>query len=340
MGGAALLTKMSHAVTDGVGGMQLNEQIYDAERDPPPRPMPLSPTPEDLSPAELTFQAFRRLPVSTLSTTFRGVGGLVRVAFRTARAPAQTVPSGVAYVQSLRRVLTGETVEPSPLLRRRSLASRVEVHEVPMDDLRRAGKAADGCSVNDAYVAAVCGAMRLYHEALGAPVETLPIAVPISIRTSADPRGGNRIGSARFNAPVGKKDPIERMRIIHQEMVVARAEPALTAMRVVAPVVSRVPTPMLTVTSRAFENIDLQVSNIPGETNPRFIAGARTERLYAAGPLLGVPLMVVLISLAGTACIGVRYDRAAVSEFDLFARCLREGFDEVVASGADVQPGR
>ncbi len=44
-------------------------------------------------------------------------------------------------------------------------------------------------------------------------------------------------------------------------------------------------------------------------------------------------MMFVLISLEGTGYISVRYDTASVTEFDVFARCLREGFDEVVAVG-------
>jgi hypothetical protein len=39
-GRATLLTKQSHAVSDGVGGVQMAEQLYDLEPDPPRRPMP------------------------------------------------------------------------------------------------------------------------------------------------------------------------------------------------------------------------------------------------------------------------------------------------------------
>src|SRR5581483_3158799 len=44
-GRAALLTKLSHAITDGLGGIALFEQVYDTERDPEPRPMPPAPGP-------------------------------------------------------------------------------------------------------------------------------------------------------------------------------------------------------------------------------------------------------------------------------------------------------
>jgi hypothetical protein len=44
-------------------------------------------------------------------------------------------------------------------------------------------------------------------------------------------------------------------------------------------------------------------------------------------------MMVVLVSRAGFCTVTVRYDRASVTEPDLFARCLQDGFDEVLALG-------
>ena len=48
---------MSHAVTDGVGAVEMFANIYDLERDPPPRkPAPL-PIPQDLTGNDLARQA-------------------------------------------------------------------------------------------------------------------------------------------------------------------------------------------------------------------------------------------------------------------------------------------
>src|ERR1700751_2255390 len=52
-GRAALLSKFSHAITDGLGGIALFEQVYDTERDPAPRPMPPVPIPRDLTGGDL-----------------------------------------------------------------------------------------------------------------------------------------------------------------------------------------------------------------------------------------------------------------------------------------------
>ena len=46
-------------------------------------------------------------------------------------------------------------------------------------------------------------------------------------------------------------------------------------------------------------------------------------------------MIVVLISRGGIATITARYDRAAVAHPELFAQCLRQGFDEVLALAGD-----
>ena len=60
-GRAALLMKLSHAITDGLGGIALFEQVYDTEREPAPRPMPALPIPSDLDGAELARAGLARL---------------------------------------------------------------------------------------------------------------------------------------------------------------------------------------------------------------------------------------------------------------------------------------
>ena len=61
-GGAANIVHMSHAVTDGVGSMEMFANLYDLERDPAPRPSAPLPIPEDLSPNDLARQGINALP--------------------------------------------------------------------------------------------------------------------------------------------------------------------------------------------------------------------------------------------------------------------------------------
>jgi diacylglycerol O-acyltransferase len=333
-GQAALLMKMSHSITDGLGMVELDRQLRDFERDPAPRPMPPLPVPEDLTSTDLLSRDLRRLPVSLVSGTGRlAIGGL-RLTGRVVRSPAGTVSGVSRFVASLQRVVGGPPVEPSPLLRRRSLSRRLEALDIPLADLKKAARVA-GCSLNDAYVAALCGALRLYHERLGVPVDAVPMAMPVSLRHADDPAGGNRWAGARLAAPVGELDPAVRMQRIREMVLSARAEPAIDALNAVAPVLARAPAELLTGLSSMGSSNDVQASNVPSHTEQTYIAGARVLRLCPFGPLPGAAMMVVMISLTGTCYIGVNYDTAAVTEPDLFARCLREGFDEVMALGRD-----
>ena len=98
---------------------------------------------------------------------------------------------------------------------------RLDTIDVPFDELA-ARPVPPGARSTTPTSPAVCGALRLYHEHLGVPVDDLPLAIPISRRTDDDPAGGNRFTATRFAAPVGLADPVERMRRIH-EIVLAGA---------------------------------------------------------------------------------------------------------------------
>jgi diacylglycerol O-acyltransferase len=332
-GRAATMLHLSHAVTDGVGSVEMFANIYDLERDPaPPTQAPL-PIPQDLSPNDLMRQGINRLPGSIAGGILGALGGAAHVIGRVVRDPVSAVGGVVDYARSSQRVMA-PVAESSPLLRRRSLTTRTEAIDIKLSDLHKASKAAGG-SINDAYLAGLCGALRLYHDAKGIPVETLPMAVPVNMRSDSDPAGGNRFVGVNIAAPVGVVDPTTRIQKVRAQMTSRREERAMDMVGVMAPVISLLPDAILESVAASIVNTDVQASNValyPGET---FLAGAKVLRHYGVGPLPGVAMMVVLISRTGYCTITARYDRAAIADTELFARCLLAGFDEVLALGGD-----
>jgi diacylglycerol O-acyltransferase / wax synthase len=334
-GRAAYILKINHALTDGIGAIQLLERLHSRQREHTyGKLQPAPPTPGATTPAGvLVGQVAERLRAAPGDAGRTAMFALSLTA-RALRHPRGTLGDAVCYARSLQRVLSPPGVAPSPLLSGRSMSWRFVTHEVPLAELRAAAKAVGG-SVNDAYLAALLGAFRLYHERRGAPVELMPVAIPISTRADDDGLGGNRIAAARFAAPVSEADPRRRMRLVRECVSAARAEPAIDAVSIVAPLVSRLPTPLLTRVSRASTNTnDLQASNVPGIAHVAYMAGARVTHLYPFGPLPGCAAMITLVSHAGTCCIGANLDGAAVTDTKLFGRCLAEGFDEVLELGA------
>ncbi|MCW3038471.1 MAG: acyltransferase, partial [Solirubrobacterales bacterium] len=244
-------------------------------------------------------------------------------------------PTGTLdYARSLGRVTGASPAAPSPLLAGRSLSRRLRTIDVPVAELRAAGTAA-GCSLNDAFLAALSGGLGRYHAAAGVPATDLPIALPVSLRASGDEAGGNRFAGARIAAPAGEPDPVARMKLIRERVLAARDEPALDFMGLTAPVMSRMPAPVLTRLTASFtRSLDLQASNFPGLQRESYVAGARVLRWYPFGPAPGCPVMATLASHEGICCIGLTIDTAAVTDVDGFMEAMTAGFAEVVAVGA------
>ncbi|MET0728227.1 MAG: wax ester/triacylglycerol synthase family O-acyltransferase [Acidimicrobiales bacterium] len=328
---AALILKVNHSLTDGVGAVELLRQLYDFERNADRGSMPHLPVPEDRSPIDLVAAALRRAPIQAVAQVGKRLGGLVGRVVRVVRNPSGAVHGARSMAGSVQR-LGPLPASASPLLRRRGLGRRLETVDVPLDELRAAAKAV-GCTINDAYVSAICGALRRYHEELGVPVDALTVAIPVSQRTDDDPLGGNRFTATRFAAPVGVIDPVERMRLIGEVVHAAVNEPAVNAdaFGAAGSLLSHLPASLLSVLMSRGGGSDVQVSNIRGYPGAPYVAGAEILKSYWFGPLMGGAVMVVLMSQGGTCFIGAQYDTAAVSDGELFARCLREGFDEVLA---------
>ncbi|WP_454561302.1 wax ester/triacylglycerol synthase family O-acyltransferase [Mycobacterium haemophilum] len=335
-GKAAMLLQISHAITDGVGSIEMFAEMYDLERDPPARPRPPQPIPQDLSRNDLMRQGINHLPVALVGGVVGALSGVVSVAGRAILRPTSTVSGVVGYALSGIRVLN-QAAEPSPLLRRRSLATRTEAIEIRLSDLHKAAKAGGG-SINDAYLAGLAGALRRYHGALGVSISTLPMAVPVNVRAEADAASGNRFVGVNLAAPLGTKDPAARMQKIRAQMTQRRDEPAMNIIGSLVPLMTVLPAPMLDLIVGSVVGSDVNASNIPSYPGDTYFAGAKVLRQYGIGPRPGVAMMAVLMSRGGFCTITVRYDRASVKSEALFARCLLEGFDEVLALAGDPAP--
>ncbi len=326
-GGAALICKLHHALMDGIGGVQIALTVFDTS--PEPRdlgPMPPEPVGEETGALDGMQHWVRydadlatRLTRSSAATAASLTAGLARRPLRTLRESVQTVGSVYRTVRPLY-----ETA--SPLMRARTLQRELAVHEVPLRELKEAGHRAGG-SLNDAFVAGVTGALRRYHSAHGATVGDLMVTMPISIRTAEDPTGGNRITLMRLTMPVGLEDPAERVREIHRRAERARHERSLPLTQAIAGGLNLFPRWYL---GSVLRHVDFLASDVPGYPQRVYLTGAQVQRQYAFGPTIGSGVNVTLMTYVDTCALGVNADTGAIPDFEVFRRCLVEGFDEVL----------
>ncbi|HEX3667713.1 MAG TPA: wax ester/triacylglycerol synthase family O-acyltransferase [Acidimicrobiia bacterium] len=334
-GGAALVLKVHHSITDGVGGMKMLMMLFDLERDPgPPGPcdelqdLPAL-TPFDLVGRSLDYQRRRAFDIAR-----HGIGNAMGAARSAVRDPEAALEEAGRVTRSLASFLAPATTPRSPIIGARSLGRRLTALDVPLDDMKRAAKGVGG-SLNDAFLAAVVGGVQRYHHLHDVEPDALRMVMPINLRGEGTTLGGNHFTPARFLVPLQIADPEERMRALGELARAARDEPAVALTDALALVLNQLPTRVTTAFFGAMlKGSDFVTSNVPGSPFPLYVAGAELERLYPFGPLSGTAANVTLLSHCGTCCIGINTDSLAIPDTADFAKSVEAGFSEVLALGA------
>jgi WS/DGAT/MGAT family acyltransferase len=345
---SALLQRMHHTITDGVGGMRLSLEIVDLTPDgdldaaaagkhtdasatneavdadaiDPPR----AATPLDVTRAALADAAAR--PVRAARTAAGGVA-------RAVTNPLQ-VPSGVggafAAMSSLRRQVLLTEQARSDVMAERSLARWYGTLTVELPPLAAAARALGG-SLNDAFVTAVCGALGRYHAARGSSVAELRMAMPINTRQQGD-RAANRFTPSRVLVPIQPvADVRARFARVHERLDATKRDAALGATDALAGVTATLPTAVLVALARSqTRTIDFATSNLRGSPVPLHLAGPRIVASYPFGPRAGCALNVTLMSYCDELHVGLNVDPVAVTEPDQLLAELHDAFAAVAGS--------
>ena len=327
-GGAALVMKFHHSLTDGIGGVRLAYNLVDEEPDPPAGlPMPEAPAGEHMTGAALV-----RASVVHRSSELAGRAATIlrwapRTAGRLLRHPLATSASLVETTRSVARTVAPVRTTLSPVMTGRGPGRRLHMVSAGLDDLHRAAAAAGG-TVNDAFMAGVTGGLRRYHERHGVELGDLMVTMPISIRRPTDPLAGNRITLMRFRVPAGTRDPLERIAALHHRCRAARAEPSLAVTEEIAGALNLLPA---AVVGSMLKHVDFLASDVPGFPRPIYLCGARVTGYYPFGPTIGAALNATLFSYERRCCIGVTVDTDAVPDDTVLLECLRQGLAEVTA---------
>ncbi len=337
-GRAGAIMKLHHAVSDGVGLVKMTKSMVERDRETAvsgvrKRRLADLPAPEAKETADRLRDALaHRVSVET-ERVGRVAGGALRWLGALASDPVGTLEGARDMAASVGRMLRPITEPMSPVMRDRGMALALDAFTVPLADVKRAALAAGG-SVNDLFVAAVAGGMRLYHEHHGKPVDELQMMMPINLRGDGEKaaKAGNQFAPSRFLVPVGTVDPRERVALIQERVREQRREPALPYLDDVTGVINRLPRAATrNLMEGMLTSIDFVTSNVPGPRRPVYTAGARIEHMFPFGPPAGAAVNITLFSYDGICHLGMNADRTAVPDPQLLSECLRKGLDEMLA---------
>ncbi|WP_027501432.1 wax ester/triacylglycerol synthase domain-containing protein [Rhodococcus sp. UNC363MFTsu5.1] len=320
-GRAAIVLKVHHALTDGVGGMAITREIVDLTR---AGERPLTTPPVQREPTNGAAPSWYRLSAAALSRQVmdwapQRVRSVVDDPLGTARGAAATLMSVARFVRPIATTL-------SPVMTARSTRRRFALLEVPIEDLSQAASCGSG-SINDAFIVAVLLAMRHYHHRCGAAVDRLRVTIPMSLRTERDPLEGNKITLARLTLPADTDDPAVLIRQVHATIGRWRIEPAIPFAPAIAGVLNMLPPALL---GNMLRHVDFVASDVVGSPEPLYIAGSRVDRYFAFSPTLGAAFNATMVSYGSRCCVGLDSDAAAVPDVGALRESMVEGFRRVL----------
>jgi diacylglycerol O-acyltransferase len=354
-GRVALLTKVHHAVVDGVSG----NEILSVLLDPSPEGRVIEPPAEDgpqgRSPGELEMlgrglvglarqpvRALRSAPTALPNLTelpganaFPGVPALSRLVSGARRALGGPQDPGVLEITSAR---PPRTCFNGPISAHRSLA----IGSVSLDTVK-AIKNAAGVKVNDVVVAVCAGAVRNWlRERDELPDDPLVAMVPVSVRAEEEQGSfGNRISTMIVPIPTDVAEPKRRLERAHELLRSAKELHAALPADLLTDASSFIPPAVAALAARTTIGIlgrtrpplNLVISNVPGPRSPLYIAGARLESHYPVSAVVdGVGLNITVMSYLDHLDFGIVADRDQIADVWPLLRAAQHAVDELAAA--------
>jgi len=331
-GRSAIIMKVHHAVTDGVGGVRIMLELMDMEPDAADKKMPGRPEVHVMTQPERFADALDHERRRQLGMVKRSAGVGLSSIVSAVSDPAGTLNAAGDLAASLGRTLRPVAHPMSPLMTGRSLSYRFDTLTIPLDTAKKAARKAGG-TLNDAFVGGVARGLRIYHLRHGIDCDELRMGIPINIRSVENENlAGNAFIPARLEVPIDADDPIVLMKEIHSLVDGARTEPANDLVEPMSNLLNRLPTTALTgLFGSMMKGLDFTTSNVPGAPFPVYLAGTPLVAQFPFGPLSGAATNITLLSYQNDLNIGVNSDPAAIPDPEVLIASLEEGFADVLA---------
>jgi diacylglycerol O-acyltransferase / wax synthase len=331
----AIISKVHHAMVDGIAGTDLMELMFD-----------LTPDATHDEPRDWTPQ---RSP--------SGLGMVADALTETMAHPLQqlgSLPSLTAAAKAVKELTdSGKTLAKTvPSLAKQAITPTARSLNGPIGPHRRwawtegrfeefkAVRTVLGGTVNDVVLTAItCGFRDLLESRDELSSEKLVVRsmVPISVRRP-DQRGSlnNQVSAVFVDLPVGEPDPVKRLGLIRSQMdEYKRAMQAVDANSIIGLGDFVAPT-LLSLGVRAAMQAGQMwcqavTTNVPGPRVPLYLLGRRMTSAHAYVPIAGgTRVSIGIFSYLNTMTFGINADFDAFPDVDVLSGGIRAGIEELM----------
>jgi WS/DGAT/MGAT family acyltransferase len=324
----ALISKTHHCLVDGISGADIMSVLLDLQPEATEiEHEPWRPAPEPTSDQLLTDALRERLTSPA-------------EAIRTLQSAASD-PSGfpgrlIDGIKALGTFVGGSfAAPPSSLNRPVGPHRRLETVLADLGEIKRIKNQLGG-TVNDVVLSIVSGGLRLLLKARGENVDDLELRamVPVSVRGGEEMGAlGNRVASVWAALPVYEPDPVERLRIVHDEMKDLKGSGQAVGAQVLTAISEWAPPTILAQASRLVARqraFNLVVTNVPGPQVPLYTLGHEMQEVYPVLPLSNnTSLGVALLSYNGTIGFGLLGDYDTAPDLEVLAESIEKSIVEL-----------
>ena len=338
----ALISKVHHAMVDGVSGTDLYRVIFDLS----PEPSPLPPAGDRHAPDEPSELSL--LGGAALDLAARYVAG-ARVLTDTLLRPAAAAEQAAEVTRALAKLTdSAQPAAPSSLCGPIGQQRRFTWVQASLKDVKKIKRELGG-TVNDVVLAAISSGYRALLLARGEQpgAHMLPSLIPVSLRAAGEENiYENRVSVLVADLPVHLADPRKRLEAVRAELSALKESNEAAAGEALVALGRLTPYPLASLAVRLAyllpqREIVTVTTNVPGPGQPLYAMGRKLVEIIPYVPIATtLRTGIAIFSYCDTLTFGITGDYDSTPDLELLARGIEDGVTELLKAARHGRRGR
>ncbi|MBF0209354.1 MAG: wax ester/triacylglycerol synthase family O-acyltransferase [Desulfamplus sp.] len=342
--GCALFFRIHHCMADGIALVHVLLSTADTDPDAPwpeTKPVP-SKRASDFAPL-FVFNSMLGSAKDMVSAGQKMGKTIIKEARKILTKPGYLKDWGKlsAHISAdAAKVLSKHTIMPSDpktaFKGRLGIQKRmIWTEPIPLDKIKKVGKAISTTTLNDVLVATVTGAMRRYLKTRNTPVNELDlhVAVPVNIRRAGrEFELGNKFSLVFLRLPIYLDDPVLRLKEVKRRMDQLKFSPDPYINFGLLSTIGALPAPLVQRAAKIFgDKASGVLTNVPGPKETLYFAGKKIANFMFWVPRSGmIGLGVSIMSYNGNVTIGIACDDRLMPDPETMLQGFEEEFNELI----------